>query len=84
MDPTNPTFLLRCESNPTLYTRCSMLWMGSWSQPSMEALAAVATGLDADMLPPAQVPLVSKQMVSLHQRLMAGGAHDATPRMYVA
>ena len=32
MDPSNPTFLLRCESNPALYTRCSMLWMGSWSQ----------------------------------------------------
>ena len=28
MDPSSPTFLLRCESNPALYTRCTMLWMG--------------------------------------------------------
>jgi dynein heavy chain 2 len=29
MDPSSPTFLLRCESNPALYTRCTMLWMVS-------------------------------------------------------
>ena len=76
---------MRCESNPALYTRCSMLWMGSWSQPSMEALATTAIdGLDEDTLPPAQRPLVLKQMVGLHQRLETRGAHDATPRMYVA
>ena len=28
MDPSSPTFLLRCESNPALYTRCTMLWVG--------------------------------------------------------
>lgn len=27
MDPSNPSFQTRCESNPALYTRCSMLWM---------------------------------------------------------
>ena len=26
MDPSNSDFLLRCESNPALYTRCTMLW----------------------------------------------------------
>jgi len=90
MDPTNKAFLMRCESNPALYTRCSMLWMGSWSQPSMEAVANTAIGsLEGEiLLPVAQTPLVLKQMVALHQRLEASstqGHHaDATPRMYVA
>ena len=66
----NPTFLLRCESNPALYTRCSMLWMGSWSQRSMEALAHMAMDeIPEEELPMAQRPLVVKQMVGLHQRL---------------
>ena len=38
MDPANEGFLLRCESNPALYMRCSMLWMGSWDVASMERL----------------------------------------------
>ena len=85
MDPSNKQFLMRCESNPALYTRCSMLWMGSWSKESMEALAATAmAGLDEDLLPEVQRPLVIKQMTQLHQRLEARGAHDSTPRMYVA
>ena len=85
MDPSNKQFLMRCESNPALYTRCSMLWMGSWSKESMEALAATAmAGLDEDLLPEVQRPLVVKQMTQLHQRLEARGAHDSTPRMYVA
>ena len=89
MDPTNKAFLMRCESNPALYTRCSMLWMGSWSQPSMEALASTAVGsIEEEMLPSVQKPLVLKQMVQLHQRLEMSatqGHHaDATPRMYVA
>ena len=38
MDPTNPTFEMRCESNPALYTRCAILWMGQWSRASLAAL----------------------------------------------
>ena len=48
------------------------------------ALLAAIDGLDDHMLPPPQRPLVLKQMVGLHQRLETRGAHDATPRMYVA
>ena len=35
MDPSSPTFLLRCESNPALYTRCTMLWMGRHVTPHL-------------------------------------------------
>merc|ERR1719482_1252070 len=40
--------------------------------------------VDEQLLAPAQRPLVIKQMVDLAQRLGERGAHDATPRMYVA
>jgi bacteriorhodopsin len=64
MDPSNPHFLTRCESNPALYTRCSMLWMGSWSQKSMEALASQAMeDMDDELLPPQQRPLTPGTMM---------------------
>ena len=40
MDATNPSFTLRCESNPALYTRCAMMWMGTWDDTSMDQLPA--------------------------------------------
>jgi len=85
MDPSNPQFTARCESNPALYTRCSMLWMAAWAPSSMEQLAnSTLAKVDADMLPDNQRPPLLKQMVGLHQRLETRGAHDATPRMYVS
>jgi hypothetical protein len=41
MDATNPTFLVRCESNPALYTRCDIVWMGEWRRASMRVRRAV-------------------------------------------
>jgi len=41
MDPTNDKFLVRCESNPALYTKCSILWFGSWTSQSMKTLPAM-------------------------------------------
>ena len=35
MDPSNPSFLMRCESNPALYTRCTMLWMARHVSPHL-------------------------------------------------
>lgn len=32
MDPTNPQFEVQCQSNPALYTKCAIQWMGQWSQ----------------------------------------------------
>ena len=85
MDPSNPNFLVRCESNPALYTRCSMLWMASWAPHSMERLAeAQLRKVPDELLPEAARPALLKQMVSLHQRLESGGDHQATPRNYVS
>lgn len=38
MDARHPQFLLRCESNPALYTRCAIVWMGEWTPASMKKL----------------------------------------------
>ncbi|EKX39469.1 hypothetical protein GUITHDRAFT_160010 [Guillardia theta CCMP2712] len=35
LDPLHPDFLLRCESNPALYTRCTILWLETWSKHGM-------------------------------------------------
>ncbi|GBG24746.1 Cytoplasmic dynein 2 heavy chain 1 [Hondaea fermentalgiana] len=35
MDPRHEAFLLRCESNPALYKRCTMLWFGTWSRETV-------------------------------------------------
>lgn len=36
MDARHAQFQLRCESNPALYTRCAIVWMGEWSAGSMK------------------------------------------------
>ena len=80
MDPANEGFLLRCESNPALYMRCSMLWMGSWEVPSMERLPLqVFAGVPEEHLAAAERPALVKQMVKLHESHVP---HGATPRMY--
>mmetsp|Transcript_8125 Transcript_8125/g.10764 ORF Transcript_8125/g.10764 Transcript_8125/m.10764 type:complete len:2280 (+) Transcript_8125:2-6841(+) len=38
MDSDHPKFVVRCESNPALYTCCSILWFGEWRRVSMRAL----------------------------------------------
>eukprot|EP00736_Rhodelphis_marinus_P001173 Rmarinus@m.17616 len=55
MDPTHTEFLQRCENNPAVYTRCSILWLDSWSDESMLAVASTLlmplfneVGLDND------------------------------------
>lgn len=45
MDPTHPSFLYRCESNPALYTQCSILWMGEWRTSSLRAIPLLLDGV---------------------------------------
>lgn len=39
MDPQNKDFLIRCESNPALYTQCSVQWWEAWSNEGMTVVA---------------------------------------------
>jgi len=36
LDPTHPKFAVRCESNPAIYTRCTILWMGGWGKEGLK------------------------------------------------
>jgi dynein heavy chain 2 len=38
MDPSDSQWAVRCESNPALFTRCSVHWMDGWSDVGMRAV----------------------------------------------
>lgn len=70
MDPQHPDFRSRCEANPALITRCSMLWEDGWGP---EGMASVPGALlkevidtshedeDDDLIP---------QLISVHQSML--------------
>ncbi|CAM9144794.1 unnamed protein product [Heterosigma akashiwo] len=45
MDSSHPKFVVRCESNPALYTCCDILWFGEWRRVSMRALPTLLEGV---------------------------------------
>ncbi|CAM9131219.1 unnamed protein product, partial [Ectocarpus sp. 4 AP-2014] len=49
MDPTNPRFAVRCESNPALYNRCTCLWFGQWRRMSLRLVPRMIEGV-SDLL----------------------------------
>lgn len=82
MNPSSPGFVMRCESNPALYTRCSMLWQAGWSKGAMEQLPpeVVFNDIDEEQLaPPMRGPLISS-MLAIH--LMHETRGDGTPRKF--
>jgi dynein heavy chain 2 len=36
MDPTSADYEIRCRSNPALFTRCTVCWLGVWSSDNMK------------------------------------------------
>jgi hypothetical protein len=38
-------FVVRCESNPALYTRCTCLWFGEWKRPTMREIPQLLEGV---------------------------------------
>ncbi|KAG5188873.1 dynein heavy chain, N-terminal region 2-domain-containing protein [Tribonema minus] len=45
LDPTHPQFVIRCESNPALYTRCQCLWFGDWRRNVMTEVPRLLEGV---------------------------------------
>jgi dynein heavy chain 2 len=41
MDPSNETFRARTESNPALFTRCAILWVGKWTKDALDKFASM-------------------------------------------
>jgi dynein heavy chain 2, cytosolic len=45
MDPGHPRFLYRCESNPALYSKCSVQWIGDWRNQSLKVIPQLMPGI---------------------------------------
>jgi len=45
MDPTNREFAARCESNPALFTKVTILWMENWCRSSMRTIPIMIDGV---------------------------------------
>lgn len=45
MDPGHPRFLYRCESNPALYSQCSVMWIGEWRKSSLLEIPMLIEGV---------------------------------------
>lgn len=83
MDPNHPQFTMRCESNPAIYTRCTIIWMGKWSKygmvqvPVMRLKHILKNGLNPDMNPKQLI----EQILFIHASMLSSGA---TPMKYVS
>ena len=78
MDPNHVDFASRCERNPALFTRCAILWMGSWTRPSMRAVAGMLMGDLAGALA-AHLPIdaVIDMLVGVHNGSSAAAMGSA-------
>ena len=45
MDSQHPKFLLRCESNPALYSLCTILYFGEWGEDSLKQIPILMNDL---------------------------------------
>lgn len=94
MDCNNVNFAAQCESNPSLYKKCSILWLDSWSRESMVQLPHLILTKEAKVEGAAlsnEKP--KKRKLSGGQELLKGFLHihesciqfgEATPRRYMA
>ncbi|KDO32540.1 hypothetical protein SPRG_03015 [Saprolegnia parasitica CBS 223.65] len=81
MDARNDAFIRRCESNPALYTRCTIAWMGDWSQQSLKKVPEMllaGSELLTDQVSKVQLLNLVHTIYSSVQLL------GATPREYIA
>jgi dynein heavy chain 2 len=45
MDPGHHAFLYRCESNPALYSKCAVIWMGEWRTSTLKVIPTLMEGV---------------------------------------
>ena len=77
MDPTDAEWASRTESNPALFTRCSMHWMDGWSEEGMQAVPQMLLKEVFDVSQEDDDGSIVEHM-SMVQRVVGG-----TPRQYV-
>ena len=77
MDPSDPEWASRTESNPALFTRCSMHWMDSWNEEGMRAVPEMMLREVFEAAEEFDGAAVVEQMSAI-QRAVGG-----TPRQFV-
>lgn len=82
MNPANDKFGIRCESNPAIYTKCTILWMGKWSKYGMvqvpvNRLKPILSNLGSEINPKQLI----EQVLFIHASMLSSGA---TPLKYIA
>jgi dynein heavy chain 2 len=50
MDPGHSKFLYRCESNPALYSKCNVQWIGEWRTSSLKEIPLLLPGIKSLLL----------------------------------
>jgi len=81
MDPENSNYQARCESNPALFTHCSVQWLDSWSASGMEAVAQTQLREAMEISDGDNDANIIEQIQWVHQ---ANSSLGATPRQYVS
>ena len=77
LDPTHPDFALRCESNPALYSRCTILWLEAWSKVGMLEVPKMMLQETLKSVPNPEDMVQNMQM--LHESM---ASYNVTPRHY--
>lgn len=78
LDPSHPDFLMRCESNPALYTRCNIMWLEAWSHDGMSTVPKML--LKESLADVPDFDTLVEYMQYLHSTCVKRGA---SPRHYV-
>ncbi|OQS05963.1 dynein heavy chain [Thraustotheca clavata] len=81
MDARNEQFVRRCESNPALYTRCSITWMGDWATSSLKKIPEMLL-TNSELLQDQVQRVGLLNMVNLIYESVQG--LGATPREYIS
>ena len=50
MDPGHSKFLYRCESNPALYSKCAVQWIGEWRNGTLKEIPLLMPGIKSLIL----------------------------------
>lgn len=86
MDPRHPNFVIRCESNPALYTKCTIAWMGEWNPSSLNRVPEMLL-LESDNFGGMLSSSVLKLLLAIYDRCRTSSSqssknvgNNATPR----
>eukprot|EP00002_Diphylleia_rotans_P017833 TRINITY_DN345_c0_g1_i5.p1 TRINITY_DN345_c0_g1~~TRINITY_DN345_c0_g1_i5.p1 ORF type:complete len:2631 (-),score=563.81 TRINITY_DN345_c0_g1_i5:572-7306(-) len=80
MDPTHPEFQVRTESNPALYTNCSLQWFDTWTDDGMKQVPRILLRNHLKEVKGDKKDHIAR-FVEIHKNC---AEHGSTPRDYIA